>query len=455
MTIRGGGGPRDPRNQARPYRPEDYATSSDPDPWTSDPRAVGNGRRYRERRGGGFAGVIRFLVFAVVLGAIVLTVALTALRPIVADALVGWGYDNPAALRIPFVADLVRERLGPSLTSAPSEDTTPVPFTVREGDTVAAVGDRLEAQGFVRDSRAFVFQATMRNLAPRLSAGNFELAKSMTPDEVVSGLIENRITIVVVPKTFRESLRIDQMATLIQTWASEGTLTVDATEFRDLATKPTPELLADYPWLQAGGLPEGASLEGYLFPSTYDLRPESTAEDLIRMMLDQFVEEVGEDRASDPAFYQRLTLASIVEREAQLDEERALIAGVYQNRLSSEGAGQILNADPTVLYAIDTVALRELPFTEWTQYTFWRPAGEPLAEVELPEDLAGYNTYRVRGLPPGPICAPGIASVEAALAPNTADGYRFFVAIPDGGGKHDFSKTQAEHEEKLRQYGYL
>jgi cell division protein YceG involved in septum cleavage len=128
---------------------------------------------------------------------------------------------------------------------------------------------------------------------------------------------------------------------------------------------------------------------------------------------------------------------------------------VYQNRLNGKGAIQILNADPTVFYALDTVKLADLPFDQWTQYTFWVPPGVALAEVALPPELEGYNTYRNRGLPPGPICAPGISSIEAALAPDTKDGYFYFVAIPDDPqGRHDFSKTKAQHDEKLRKYGY-
>ena len=450
MTIRGRGRPRDPRVQAHRYEADDYAA---PATWQPDPRRGGNSRR--TRGGSGIAGVLRFLVFALVLGGLVLVVALTALRPLVRDAVAGWGYDNPSALRIPFVAELVRERLGPELTQPATNDPSEVVFTVRAGDTVDAVASRLADQGLVRDERAFVFQATMRNLAPELKSGDFRLARNMTPDQVVTGLIRNEVTepqVVIVPQTFRESLRIDQMAALIQTW--EEPLTVDAAAFQKLATRPTRALLEDYPWVKASGRPDGASLEGYLAPATYDITPETTAEDLIRMMLDQFVEVVGEERLSDEGFYQRLTLASIVEREAVLEEERPQIAGVYQNRLDSEASEQILNADPTVFYALDTVALRELPFEQWTEYAFWNPPGEPLAEVELPEELEGYNTYRNRGLPPSPICSPSLSSIEAALDPDTDSGYRYFVAVPDGSGTHDFSTTLAEHQEKLRRYGY-
>jgi UPF0755 protein len=456
MTIRGGGRPRDPRLQAHAFDPEDLAfdgaTAQDRRRRSvRDRRARGNGNG--NGHGGGLGGIVRFLVFALVLGGLVLAVLLTALRPLVSEAVVGGAYDNPGALRLPFVTDMVRERLGAALTQPPSTNDDDVTFTVRDGDTIEAVASRLAEQGFVRDPRAFVFEATVEGLAPRLAAGDFRLSRNMTPDQLVRGLEENRIEIVVVRKTFRESLRIDQMATLIQTWPED--LAIDAAEFRTIATKPPAELLADYSWLQAGGLPEGASLEGYLFPATYDLLPEATAEELIRMMLDRFVAEVGSEQASDPTFHERLTLASIVEREAKDEAERPLIAGTYQNRLNGKGAVQILNADPTVFYALDTVALRDLPFEQWTQFKFWDPPGASLADVQLPPELEAYNTYRNRGLPPGPICSPGATSIQAALAPDTEDGYFYFVAIPDDPARrHDFSKTKAEHDRKLREYGY-
>ena len=444
MTIRSGGRPRDPRSAA----------------WSPDPRTI-NGRRMRHRRGSSLGGVLRFFAFAIVLGAIVVGGALTILRPVVSDALVSWGYDNPGALRIPFVADLVRERLGTSLTDAPSRDSTEVVFTVNQGDNVESVAQRLEAEGLVLDARAFVFQATERGLASRLSAGDFALARNMTPDDVVTGLIENEIIEPVeqlVEKIFREGLRIDQMAAFIQTW--EEDLAVDAAQFREIATKPPAALLADYPWIQASGLSDGAPLEGYLFPAAYDLTADTTADQLIRMMLERFLKEVGQERVAQASFYERLKLASIVEREARIADERPLIAGVYQNRLNGDGALQILNADPVVLYALDTLALRELPFEQWTQFTFWEPPSEreppgpPLGDVQLPADLAGYQSYQLRGLPPTPIAAPGLASIEAALAPDTQSGFFYFVAIPDGSGTHVFAKTFDEHNANLREYGY-
>jgi UPF0755 protein len=459
MTIRSGRGPRDEAQQARPMEPGSYDGYDTPRPGR-DVRRSGNGAHggtYGGRRGGGLPGFLKFLIFALVLGFIVLTTLLTVLRPLVASAVVDWAYDNPGALRIPFVTDLVRDNLGDALSTPASADATEVEFEIRDGDSVNSLADRLEAEGLITNRRAFVFQATVRELAPKLQAGDYHVARNLTPDQVVTALTENRIVIVITPITFREGLRLEQITAKLQL---DQPASVDAQEFYDLATEPPADLLADFPWIEDTGRPEGASLEGFLAPATYDLVNENDAEDLIRMMLTEFEEQVGTERMTVPeerglTFYEVLTLASIVEREAVLDEERPIIAGTYQNHLSSEASSvRLLAADPTVFYALDTIALREREFDTWREFPFWVPPGVGLSGVELPEDLAGYQTYQVPGLPPGPICTPSEASIAAALEPDQSDGFLYFVAIPDGGGAHDFSKTFEEHQQKLVEYGY-
>jgi UPF0755 protein len=410
--------------------------------------------------GSGLGGIFRFLVFAVVLGSLVLFALLTVLRPLARVAVVGWAYDNSGALRIPFVADLVREDLGDNLTLPAGGDSAVVEFNVVAGDTPATIAARLKERNLIRDERAFVFLALEQNLAPRLREGTFLLRASMTPEQVVTGVVENRLVIRTVPVTFREGLRIEQMTAKLQTIQSA----VDPKAFYDLAMQPPADLLGAYPWLN---LPEGRSLEGFLYPATYTLvldggtrRPPTTALDLIKAMLDKF-HSVAAHLLEVPAergltFYQVLTLASIVEREAVLDEERPLIAGVYQNRLNGlKGIAKILNADPTVIYAVDSMALAQLPFEDWKTYSFWNPPGVAMSSIDVPDHLAGYQTYRTAGLIPGPIVTPSLASIQAALSPNTSDGYLFFLAIPDRSGAHAFSKTQAEHDANRRKYGYL
>jgi UPF0755 protein len=407
-------------------------------------------------------GFLRFLLFAGLLSVVVLVALLTALRPLVRAAVVGWAWDNPnAMLRVGFVGDFVREDLGDVLVAPASSDATESAFDVHPGDTIFDVAPRLQEGGYVKSERAFEFAALEQGLPAKLTSGTFVLRLNMTPSEVADALVRARVELTTVNVTFREGLRLEQMAALLETIHSS----VDPTAFYELVKHPTPELLKDYTWLQ---LPEGASLEGYLYPATYTLVTASSggpiqatnAEDLVRMLLDKFKATVGLDRMQVPedrkmTFQQVLTLASLVEREAVVDEERALIAGVYQNRLDGvSGVAPLLNADPSIIYALDTIALEGADFTTWPDYFFWAVPKEKLSDVSLPEALQGYQSYQVGGLPPGPICTPTLASIDAALHPNTTDGYLYFVAIPNE-HTHAFAKTLVEHNANLKKYGYL
>jgi UPF0755 protein len=463
MSIRGGGRPRD---GARPMKPGAYEGADMPTWRATDGRGgPGPGHPLRDpRRQRGLPGLLKFVLFAGILAIVVVVAALTALRPVVRSAVVGWAWDNPSSFNLPFVAEFIREDLGKALDEPAGTDPADVVFEVLPGETPTLLAPRLHEAGFVLSERAFLFTASQAKLADHLQAGLFILRRDMTPAEVVTALVEARVVVTSVDVTFRESLRLEQMTALLQTVDSA----VDPQAFYDLVTHPTPELLADYPWLATTGRPDGASLEGFLYPATYTLITSANggpfevtdAEALVRMMLDRFYDAVGDVRLAVPAergltFYQVLALASIVEREAIIDEERPLIAGVYQNRLDGLAeSNTILNADPTVTYAVDTMNLRALAFEEWQNYFFWKTPEGGLANVTVSEDLAGYQTYLVRGLIPGPICTPTVASIDAALAPDTASGYLYFLAIPDGDGAHVFAKTLEEHNANKRLYGY-
>jgi UPF0755 protein len=458
MTIRSGRRPRDTRElQARPFDEDAYATGP-ADEYEPPRRSRGGGGG--GSGGSGLIGFLKFLAFALVLAAIVLVALLTALRPLVNSVVLGFAQDNPAALQMPFVRDIVREDLGAALTEPVSSDPTQVEFAVEAGDTARSIADRLETDGLLADSRAFVFIATERELAGSLRVGDYILRRNLTPDQLVTALLDPPV-ITYVDIALRTGLRLEQVTAKLQTLTD---LELDPRQFYELATSPPASLIADYPWLATilADAPAGASLEGFLWPSTYRVLPDTTAEELIRLMLDKFAANVGEDRMdvrSDRglSFYQVMALASIVEREAILDEERPIIAGVYQNRIDGiEGVTtHLLNADPTVFYAIDTIALDELPFDDWQRYAFWTPPGVALAEVAVPEALQGYQTYQTAGLIPGPICTPSLPSIDAALEPDTADKFIYFLAIPDGDGAHAFAKTKAEHDQNRRDYGYI
>jgi hypothetical protein len=320
MTIRSGGRPRDTR-QAHPVERGTYDEAWEPDygqaPKKGYGRAgrgngngAGNGNGYgrdRRRTGRGTGGIVRFLAFALVLAAIVLVALVTVLRPVVKGAVVGWASDNPGALGISFVADLVRDDLGPKLTDPASNDTEQVQFNVGSGESATTIAAKLEDGGFLADRRAFVLIAVERDLADKLKTGNFILRRSMTPDQLVTALLnppENPY----IDIALRTGLRLEQITAKLET--IDG-LEMNPADFYELATHPTPELLADYSWLD---LPEGASLEGYLWPATYRVLPDTTPEELIRLMLDKFHIAI-EDRMNVPearglTFRQVLTLAS-------------------------------------------------------------------------------------------------------------------------------------------------
>ncbi len=246
----------------------------------------------------------------------------------------------------------------------------------------------------------------------------------------MDGLINNRIVVSTIDVPFREQLRLEQMTAKLQVTEN---LPFDPKDFYDLVTKPTDALLGDYPWLLDPDVrPKGASLEGFLYPATYSLRVDaeqpSTADDLVRMMLDTFIDRVGEDRLKVPekrglTFYQILTLASIVEREAVLDDEKAKIAGVYQNRIDRKPQVKtgLLEADPTVIYAVDTNKLDGYS-EDWEKYVFWT-----VPDGGMRDQAAARGARRVQHL----------------QAPRPAAG-------PDRGADRDVDRrrAQARHEER-------
>ena len=459
--VRGGSGLRPPFVDTgwEDYDEASNAASSDRDKSSgSDVR-----RNYKSSRSGGPGTVLRFAAFTLVLAGLVLGGLYFFARPAVVHAIADWGAENPTALKLPFVADIVRGELGSSLAQpVDAADARDVVFQVQVGETTAEIGDALAKAGVVSDARAFVFESIERNATSYFIAGRHIVKHSMTIDEIIDSLTSPQVAPPTIRLLFIEGLRIEQIVAVMEDReanpADPGVvLKLDVKEYYRLATNPPADLLARYPWLK---LPPGASLEGFLFPATYEVAPDITPEALLEDQLDAFANNAPAGLLALPPdqIYQIVQVASLVEPEVKLDADRPLVAGVYTNRLDpKKWPTGLMNSDPSVNYANDSVWLISSPIESWVNYRFWVPVGGnvPLAQIQFPPAIAPYNTYHHSGLPPTPICSPGLASLAAALAPDTADGYYYFLAKNDGSGGLAFAHTNAEQIANEKKYGYI
>ncbi len=292
---------------------------------------------------------------------------------------------------------------------------------IPRGMAVAAIARLLEANGVVRSALSFRLLALWQR-HERLEAGEYHFGQPETPEQVFDTLAHGRIYLVSV--TLPEGETMLGIADLL---AAKGV----ATRESFLVAARSPALIADL----APGAP---SLEGFLFPATYQFPRHQPGEKITEVMVRRFREAWARSEAVLPANgsgaarlgpLKIVTLASLVEKETGVPEERALVASVFANRLR---AGMALDCDPTVIYALIL-------------------AGHYNGRLLLP-DLrvdSPYNTYRRRGLPPGPIANPGEASLRAALEPAPGK-WLYFVATGDGG--HVFSRTLKEHNRNVARY---
>jgi len=381
---------------------------------------------------------------------LLLAVGRAAAPSLVGDALISAGLRSPGILSLPLVGDIAVERLGTRISAPASDDTSLVNVEIVAGSSTAAIAEQLYSAGLIADPTGFIVAVGRAGLEGQLQAGVFRVSGSMTPAEVAAALTQPYREPAIAVQ-LRAGLRLEQIV------AQAGTIDLPFTqrELLDLLRTPPAGLIADYDWLD---LPRGGTLEGRLGSGTFNVPVSATAERFVRMLLDRFAEQVPEElrgRAPDGrSFHDVLTLASIVEREAALDEERPRMAGVYAYRLQ-EGIG--LFADPTIIWVADSAALRNLKLSQWESYEFWTFPPQPyvgLVPPRVPQDLVPWNTFVRGGLPPSPVASPSRASIEAALNPDMSRKEMYFVLIPDSGGRHDFSKTLAEHEAKAKKYGY-
>jgi len=305
-------------------------------------------------------------------------------------------------------------------------DATPVNFTVAQGETAAMVAQRLEEAGLVSDGALFRWYMRYYGIDSRLEAGDYELARTMNMPQIGKALQHARYEETSIQ--IIEGWRAEQVGEML---ARKGIVTTDAF----MAAVQSARL----PYSVVADKPATASLEGYLFPDTYRINIDADVTQIVDKLVATLDAKLDEGRRAQAAaqglsVFQVLTIASIVEREAVVSQERPQIADVYLNRLKQN---MYLQADPTVQYG--------LGFQPRTGQ--WWLA--PLPIEALTETVSLYNTYMHPGLPPGPICSPSLASIDAVLNPAGTD-YLFFLS--KGDGTHAFAKTYEEHLRNQARY---
>ena len=306
-------------------------------------------------------------------------------------------------------------------------DGEAIAVTVSEGESPGDIGGALAEAGVIESATQFRVLVVFMGYDRLLQAGDYEFEEDTPVLEVVyrirRGEVSERIVTVI------EGWRLEEIADAVAEQGVSREAFVAATD---------PSL---YELEVLDGLPEGASLNGYLFPARYTLRASEPASELVLRMLQTFVDIVPvgvRESAADVGltFHEALTLASVIEREAQVPDERPIMAQVFLSRLA---LGIPLAADPTVQFAV-----AEDP-SNVAEFGYWKGG---LTSDDLLFD-SPYNTYQNAGLPPGPIANPGLESILAVM--NAADtNYLYFVARPDG--SHAFAVTFEEHLRNVQEF---
>lgn len=290
--------------------------------------------------------------------------------------------------------------------SAQNEDRIVI---IEKGQGFSAIAHQLQVQGVIEDARLFMIPVLLRGEHRRVQAGEYAFAGHSSPAKVIEKLRSGDVVV--------------HQLTLIEGWSNRqiaAALMAEDALFGDMPK----ELLDD-------------TMQGQFLPDTVQFTRGLTRAQIIKerqAAMKKLLEELWQNRAQDLPFHTRheaLVLASIIERETAVDEERRLVASVYVNRMRM---GMRLQADPTVQYGIE------------------QARGAPLDGTLTSKDIqtdSAFNTYTRDGLPPTPICNPGRASIEAALHPATTDAL-YFVA--DGKGGHVFAKTLGEHNANVMAY---
>ncbi|RMG04729.1 MAG: endolytic transglycosylase MltG [Nitrospirae bacterium] len=281
-------------------------------------------------------------------------------------------------------------------------------FQVKKGESFGAIAERLQDDGLIRSSEVLKLIAKLTGIEGKIKSGEYRFRGRLSPYVVLKALVSGRVVLYEV--TIPEGYNIWQIGERL-----EEAGIIKSEEFLEAAFNR--ELL------EKMGV-DAPSFEGYLFPDTYRFPKNPSPERIIMDMVTNTRRHISPEmlkRADELGLTENklLTLASIIEKETGVDEERPVVSAVFHNRLKR---GMLLQSDPTAVYGAKGLS-----------------EGVTSADLRRPSP---YNTYLNKGLPPGPICSPGLSSIRAALYPADVD-YLFFVSKRNG--RHYFSRTEAEH----------
>jgi len=296
-------------------------------------------------------------------------------------------------------------------------DQKNVKIEIQSGSTTSDIAKILKENNLIRDKNIFRLVSRIKGTEGKLKAGFYELNSSMTPEEILNKLVAGGKDGETIKFTIPEGFTIEEIAEKL---GNQNIINKD--KFIDL-TYDIEKFSKEYKFLN--DIPEKMNMEGYLYPDTYEVYKDSTEYQIIKRMLDEFNNKYNKTIKNkeiplDLNTYELITLASLVEREAKVDKDRNLVSSVIYNRLEIDMPLQI---DATIQYALEN-------------------RKEKLTYDDLEVDSI-YNTYKNKGLPVGPICSPGIESINASLNPEDTN-YIFYVLKKDGTGEHFFTDDYNE-----------
>ncbi len=309
-----------------------------------------------------------------------------------------------------------------------SDSNETINFQIEQNESINSIVDNLKKEGLIKNKLIFKLYLKLSSKSTKIQAGDFLISRNVNMIELAD-VLSKAENFDVLKVTIVEGLRYKQIADVLSdAFIKKGSKNFSKEEFINIAEEPDNiEFGDEITNFLNKYKPKGKSLEGFLYPDTYEFETDTDAKFVIETLIKNFIAKTKSLNFTDN-FYDKLILASIVEKESFTDDEKKLIASVFINRLN---INMPLQSDATVNYATG----KDDP----------RPT-----YVDLKID-SKYNTYKYTGLPPSPICNPRLESINAAINPAKTE-YYYFIHEQVGSGKVHFAKTYSEHLKNIKKY---